>query len=154
MAELIDRFGALPETHYVPDVLAEGLRVVFCGTALGFASAANRAYYAHPGNLFWKTLYRTGLTPSQLKPQEYTRALEYGIGLTDLCKHAYGLDTQLPKGALDAESLREKMARFRPGMLAFTSKTAAAAFMGKGTGKLPYGLQEERFGATRLFVLP
>ena len=40
----------------LPDILQPGLRVVFCGTAAGRASAKARAYYAGPGNSFWKTL--------------------------------------------------------------------------------------------------
>jgi len=46
----------------LPDMLAPGLRIVFCGTAVGSASARRRAYYASPGNSFWPTLFRVGLT--------------------------------------------------------------------------------------------
>ena len=34
----------------LPDVLAPGLRIVFCGTAVGVTSAQLGAYYARPGN--------------------------------------------------------------------------------------------------------
>ena len=42
--------------HILPDVLQPGLALVFCGTAAGKRSAAERAYYAHPGNMFWRAL--------------------------------------------------------------------------------------------------
>jgi len=54
----------------LPDVLAPGLAIVFCGTAVGTVSARRRAYYAGPGNAFWPTLHRVGLTPRQLLPEE------------------------------------------------------------------------------------
>ncbi|MFC7609612.1 uracil-DNA glycosylase family protein [Teichococcus aestuarii] len=44
----------------LPDLLAPGLRLVFCGSAPGLVSAARGAYYAHPGNRFWGILHRRG----------------------------------------------------------------------------------------------
>ena len=116
------KFGVLPPGH-VPDLLVPGLKVVFCGTALGRVSAEQQAYYANPGNFFWRTLHNTGLTPDLVKPQDYARLLDYGIGLTDLSKGHFGNDNQLPPDALDADALREKIARYQPKILAFTSKT-------------------------------
>src|SRR5512136_1361024 len=135
----------------VPDVLAPGLRLVFCGTAPSRASAAARAYYAKPGNRFWPALHAAGFTPRRFQPAEYPKLLELGIGFTDLCKAHSGNDDELPRGALDAESLREKIARVRPAAVAFTSKNAAKAFLGHD---VDYGWQAERVGDTRLFVLP
>ena len=60
-------------TPIVEDVIEPGLAVVFCGTALGAASARRRAYYAGPGNKFWPTLAAVGLTPRRLEPEEYPR---------------------------------------------------------------------------------
>jgi TDG/mug DNA glycosylase family protein len=37
----------------LPDVLKPGLKVVFCGTAVGNKSARASAYYAGRGNQFW-----------------------------------------------------------------------------------------------------
>jgi TDG/mug DNA glycosylase family protein len=94
----------MPEQHIVGDVLRSGLLVVFCGTALGRASANAKAYYAHPRNLFWTTLHNIGLTKADrpLTPSEYMRVLEFGIGLTDLCKVAFGNDSDLRGTAFDA----------------------------------------------------
>ena len=135
----------------VPDVLAPGLHLVFCGTAPSRASAAARAYYARPGNRFWPTLHAAGFTPWRLQPSEYARLLEFGMGLTDLCKGHAGNDDELPSGALDVVALRAKIARFRPGVVAFTSKNAAKAFLAR---PVDYGWQLEREGETRLYVLP
>lgn len=148
------RSGLLPESHAVPDLLVPGLALVFCGTALGRKSAEAQAYYANPTNLFWRTLHGTGLTPQRLPPGEYARLLDYGIGLTDLAKRHFGNDAELPGDAFDPAALREKMLRYRPAILAFTSKTGASAFLDRPTGRIPLGEQAERIGETRLFVLP
>ena len=137
--------------HVLPDVLQPGLTLVFCGTAAGKRSAAERAYYAHPGNLFWRALFETGLTPRQLAPAEFPLLPGYGIGLTDLAKRHSGNDDELPRDAFDVPALTAKIERHQPQLLAFTSKNAARAALGHVTA---YGLQDETIGATRLFVLP
>ena len=77
----------------LPDVLEMGLRIVFCGSAAGTASARAGAYYAGPGNKFWDVLHATGLTPRRLAPASFRTLPRYGLGLTDLCKRQSGPDT-------------------------------------------------------------
>jgi TDG/mug DNA glycosylase family protein len=137
--------------HILPDVLVPGLRIVFCGTAAGRRSAEAGAYYAHPGNMFWRTLHAVGLTPRRLQAEEFPLLPTFGMGLTDLAKFHFGNDDQLPGDAFDVASLQGKIALFAPQVLAFTSKHGARAWFGRPTG---YGLQEERFGDTAVFVLP
>jgi TDG/mug DNA glycosylase family protein len=138
-------------SHVLPDVLQEGLSLVFCGTAAGKRSAEERAYYAHPGNRFWPTLHEIGLTPRRLQPGDFPLLLTFGIGLTDVAKLHFGNDNELPRDAFDVAGLIEKIERWQPRMLAFTSKAAARAALGHDSG---YGLCEQRIGDTRLFVLP
>lgn len=140
-----------PEAHILPDVLQPGLALVFCGTAAGKRSAAERAYYAHPGNLFWRALHESGLTPSRWAPSAFPRLPEHGIGLTDLAKRHAGNDNELPHDAFDAPDLIAKIKRHAPRLLAFTSKNAARAALGHA---VDYGLQEGTIGSTQLFVLP
>src|SRR5438105_2649456 len=56
---LFDR-DRIADVTILTDVLREGLRVVFCGTAVGPTSARVGAYYARPGNQFWSVLYEIG----------------------------------------------------------------------------------------------
>lgn len=140
-------------TFILPDVLAPGLRVVFCGTAPGTRSAREGAYYAHPGNHFWRTLFAVGLTPRLLAPAEFRDVLQFGIGLTDVAKHHFGSDAELPRTAFDAASLRRKLARFRPHVVAFTSKNAARAGLALGSRNIAYGEQSVTIAQTRVFVL-
>lgn len=149
-----DRMTARPRPPILPDVLAPDLPVVFCGTAPGTRSAREGAYYAHPGNYFWRTLFEVGLTPRQLSPREFRSVLEFGIGLTDVAKHHFGSDTELPRDAFDAAALHRKLARYRPHILAFTSKNAARAGLANGTFNLAYGEQSEWLAGCRVFVLP
>ena len=135
----------------LPDILAPGLRVVFCGTAAGKVSAEKRAYYAGPGNRFWPTLHEIRLTPRRLEPAEFPKVLEFGIGLTDVAKAVSGADSDLPRHGFDAESLRRKITQFAPEALAFNGKRAAKELFG---GSVSYGRQSERVGSTVVFVLP
>ena len=70
-----------PNKPLVPDLLAPGLDLVFCGTALGPASFKARAYYANAGNSFWPTLHAVGLTPERFTPQRYPELLALRLGL-------------------------------------------------------------------------
>jgi G:T/U-mismatch repair DNA glycosylase len=62
----------------LPDYLDHGLRVAFCGTAVGETSAACVHYYAGPGNAFWQFLYDSGLTSRRLAP--HRRCVDHEIG--------------------------------------------------------------------------
>src|SRR5256885_13805992 len=73
--------GATPSD--VPDVLAPGLRVLFCGINPGRVSAAARAHFANPRNDFWRLLHAAGLTQRLLTPAAQFRLLGGGIGGTD-----------------------------------------------------------------------
>lgn len=91
----------------LPDVLRPKLKVIFCGTVVGDKSAIRKAYYAGPGNKFWSILYRTGLTPIQLEPEDFKKLLDFGIGLTDLAKGISGVDSKLKKSNFDAVALKK-----------------------------------------------
>lgn len=136
----------------LPDVLGAGMRVVFCGTAAGARSARVGAYYAGPGNKFWKVLHEVGLLPTVLAPEDFARVAAYGVGLTDLAKAASGGDADLSAGDFDVAGLRAKVERARPGVLCFNGKAAAKAFL--GVPSIGYGPAASPFEHTRLFVAP
>lgn len=135
----------------LPDVLVPGLRVVFCGTAAGKASAKAKAYYAGPGNAFWETLHATGLTPVRLAPAEFSRLPEFGIGLTDICKVSYGSDQEVGTTEFDIGRLEAEIAAVEPHCLAFNGKNAARGALER---QVQYGRQEERIGGAEVWVLP
>ena len=133
------------------DVLVPGLRVAFCGTAPGTASARARAYYAGPGNAFWKALHQTGLTPTELAPVEFARLPEFGIGLTDICKVLYGSDAEVGTVEFDVDGLRERIAGVEPVYLAFNGKNAARGALEQA---VDFGPKEEQIGGAAVWVLP
>ncbi|WP_295821422.1 mismatch-specific DNA-glycosylase [uncultured Deinococcus sp.] len=140
--------------YLVPDVLEPGLTLVLVGTAPSRISAAARAYYANPTNKFWRVLHEVGLTPRQLAPHEYPLLPTFGIGVTDVAKRHSGVDSALPPGAWRPSELREKIARHRPQLVAFTSKRGAAEVLGVATGRVPYGPQPEPLEGAEVWVLP
>ena len=153
MSQGLPKYGYLPPDHEVPDVLDHGLTLVFCGTALGQKSALAKAYYANPGNFFWRALRETGITAERFKPQHYAQLRALGIGLTDLCKTAFGNDHELPSDALDGTALHQKIMKYQPDILAFTSKTGASAYLNKPTSQISYGFTGEQIGNTRICIL-
>ena len=135
------RANETPVPALVPDVLAPGLDLVFCGTAPSPVSYRERAYYANPGNSFWRTLHKVGVLPELFEPKRYAEVLRHGIGLTDLNKTEYGSDHELSPLAMDRDSLRAKLRRYKPAAVAFTSKNAGSLYFGAKT--LLYGRQGE-----------
>ncbi len=127
--------------HALPDILCPGLHVVFCGTAAGAVSASRGAYYAGPGNRFWRILCEIKLTPRRLEPKEFIVLPGFGIGLTDLAKSASGADSTLLAGAFDVTRFKDCIRGVRPRFVAFNGKRAAGAFLKiHRTADLAYGL--------------
>ena len=126
--------------HVLPDVLCQGLLVVFCGTAAGTVSASRGAYYAGPGNRFWRIIAEIKLTPRRLQPDEFRLFPTFGIGLTDIAKSAAGADSELPVGSFDVEGFTKRIRAVRPKIVAFNGKRAGGAFFGiPRTVDLAYG---------------
>ncbi len=136
----------------LPDILRPGLRLVLCGTAAGTASSRSGTYYSGPGNRFWDILFETGLTSKRLHSSQFQEVIQYGIGLTDVVKMAFGSDASLPTEAFDPDRLRQNILTFQPRFLAFNGKRSAKAFF--GGSNFEYGLQNSKLGETSLFVLP
>jgi TDG/mug DNA glycosylase family protein len=137
----------------LPDVLAPGLRVVFCGINPGRFSAAVGAHFANPRNDFWRLLHAAGFTPRLLAPEEQFEALRYGVGLTNAAHRTTRGSGDLRRGdfAGAAERLEALALELRPGWIAFVGKEAYRGAFGE---RPQLGVQERRLGETRLFVLP
>lgn len=138
----------------LPDLLAPGLDVLFCGTAVGATSAARGHYYARPGNLFWRTLAETGLTPRRLRPEEDHLMPGFGLGLTDLAKDVSGQDADIPPAAYAPDRLVALVAEWRPRAVAFTSLTAARVALGLRRAVPGRQADDLRMPGTVLWALP
>ena len=138
----------------VPDHLAPGLKLVIVGINPGVRSGATGHHYAYPGNHFWPLLYESGLLPERLTYETDYRALEFGIGLTNLCDRTTREANELTREELaeGAACLREKLQRYAPDVVCFNGMGIFEAFA--GVKKVRPGLQTESLGHTRLFVVP
>src|SRR3981081_660185 len=72
----------------VPDVIAPGLRVLFCGINPGLYTAAVGHHFARPGNRFWPALHRSGFTDRLLSPYDEQELLTAGLGITNVVDRA------------------------------------------------------------------
>jgi double-stranded uracil-DNA glycosylase len=145
---------AAPSVPAVPDILASGLRCVFCGINPGRRSSAAGRHFANPRNDFWRLLADSGLTPRQLDPREQWSLLELGYGLTNAAYRTTRGSGDLRRGDFDGAQARlERIAaELRPESFAFVGK---AAFQGAfAVSRCELGRQERSLGTTRLFVLP
>src|SRR5205823_9435905 len=100
----------------VPDLIAPGLRVLFCGINPGLYSAATRHHFARPGNRFWPALFAAGFTPRLLRPWEERQLLPLGVGITNLVARATASADELraDEFAAGSRTLGRKVKRYRP----------------------------------------
>ncbi|MEV4435000.1 G/U mismatch-specific DNA glycosylase [Streptomyces sp. NPDC049555] len=138
----------------MPDVVADGLKVLFCGINPGLMSAATGHHFARPGNRFWPALHASGFTPRRLEPAEERQLLAYGLGITNVVARATARADEIGEvefregGAV----LVEKVKLLRPGWLAVVGVTAYRVAFGDRRARI--GPQERTIGDTRIWVLP
>ncbi|GGQ26767.1 G/U mismatch-specific DNA glycosylase [Streptomyces roseolilacinus] len=138
----------------VPDVIADGLSVLFCGINPGLMSAATGHHFARPGNRFWPVLHLSGFTPRRLAPSEQHELLSYGLGITNVVARATARADELTDDEFreGGRLLTAKVERLRPRRLAVVGVTAyRVAFDDR---KAVVGPQERTIGDTRVWVLP
>ncbi|MER6206154.1 G/U mismatch-specific DNA glycosylase [Streptomyces sp. NPDC001642] len=138
----------------VPDVVADGLAVLFCGINPGLMTAATGHHFARPGNRFWPVLHLSGFTSRLMKPSEQGELLSYGLGITNVVARATARADELrPEEYREGgRLLASKLTGWKPRWLAVLGVTAyRAAFDDK---KAQVGPQERTFGDTRVWVLP
>lgn len=138
----------------VRDVIAPGLRVLFCGINPGLYSGATGHHFARPGNRFWPTLHQAGFTPRLLEPSEERELLTYGYGITNLVARATATADELSPEELVAgqRRLRAKVKRYQPVVVAVLGISAYRTAFGQETVIL--GRQPEKMANSVVWVLP
>jgi TDG/mug DNA glycosylase family protein len=138
----------------IPDVLAAGLQVLFCGINPGLYSGAVGHHFARPGNRFWPTLHAAGFTPRRLRPDEQRQLIEFGCGLTNFVERttASAVELSLDELVEGRNQLAEKVARYQP---------VCVAVLGIGAYRTAFGDRHARPGeqphslaGARVWVLP
>src|SRR5499426_1111631 len=105
----------------VPDVIARGLQLLFCGINPGLYTAAVGHHFARPGNRFWPALLKAGFTDRLLAPSEERELLKSGYGIINLVVRATVLVLELfnEEYAHGAQILEKKILRYLPKCVAF-----------------------------------
>jgi len=139
----------------VPDIIAPGLKVLFCGINPGLYTAAVGHHFARPGNRFWPALHQAGFTPRQFSPFEEKELLNYGYGIINIVEHATARADELTAEelAVGGAALEDKVRTFKP---------LFSAILGLGAYRLAFrrpkalpGLQPEKLGTiSSAWVLP
>ena len=138
----------------VRDVVAPGLRVLFCGINPGLYTAAIGHHFGRPGNRFWPALFAAGITPRLFTPYDERALLPLGYGITNVVARASAGENDLAPAELAAggQRLARKVRRLRPRCLAVLGVGAYRAAFARP--KAQPGRQPEPLGETVLWVLP
>ncbi|MDW7569586.1 G/U mismatch-specific DNA glycosylase [Klebsiella pneumoniae] len=138
----------------ISDILAPGLRVVFCGINPGKSSAHTGFHFAHPGNRFWKVIHQAGITDRQLRPEEELQLLDTRCGITMLVERptVQASEVALQELRSGGRELVRKIEEYQPQALAVLGKQAfELAFNQRGA---KWGKQAMTIGTTQVWVLP
>ncbi len=151
----------------LPDLLRDGLDLVFIGINPSLYSAAQGHYFARKTNRFWPAFSRSVLSErarralgvERLEPLHDVMLLEHGIGFTDVVKRPTARADQLdPAEFAEATvALVEKLRTTQPRIACFQGMMGYRPFLRIHDKTLPkpvLGEQPIRLGRTRLFVVP
>jgi TDG/mug DNA glycosylase family protein len=138
----------------LPDIVAPGLSVLFCGINPGLMSAQLGQHFARPGNRFWPALHLSGFTPRLLKPSEQLELLSFGLGITNMVARPTAKASELTRQEFvqGAEILTNLAEKYAPQTVAVVGVTAYR--VGFDRPKATIGPQPETIGGSRLWVLP
>ncbi|HSL11211.1 MAG TPA: G/U mismatch-specific DNA glycosylase [Actinomycetota bacterium] len=138
----------------IPDVVADGLLVLFVGINPGRYSGATGHHFARPGNRFWKALHRAGFTDRVWSPDEDRDLPSVGLGVTNLVARTTRAAAELDRAELRAGAGRVER-------LASVHRPTVVAVLGIGAFRTAFdrpravlGAQPEHLGPALLWVLP
>jgi double-stranded uracil-DNA glycosylase len=144
----------------VPDLLGEGIRLLFVGINPGLWTAATRTHFAHPVNRFYPALLRAGIIDRPIDPaagmtkEDRAYLIGRGVGITNLVRRATARASELSDEELRAGGLRllETVRRTAPAVVAVAGITAyRTAF---GDRRAVPGEQPDGIAGARLWVVP
>ena len=151
----------------LPDLLRDGLDVVFVGINPSVFSVERGHYFARPTNRFWPCLSRSilsqrarqALSVERLGPEHDRALLDHGIGFTDLVKRATAKASELAPSefAPAVRHLLAKLERHRPRIACFHGVTGFRPVHRLLTGQvseIKLGLQDLLLGPTRVYLVP
>lgn len=141
-------------TKTVPDVVAPGLKLVFCGINPGLYTAWSGNHFGRPGNRFWKALYTSGFTDRLLHPSEQHELLKQGYGITNVVSRTTNAAAELSSEEFieGGKNLAAKLHTYKPKVIAFLGVEAYRKAFNKPKAQI--GKQEETIAGVIVWVLP
>ena len=138
----------------MPDIVAPGLNVIFCGINPSVYSVVVGHHFARPGNRFWKALHAGGFTNRLLLPSQDGELLSFGCGITNVVERATVGAAELSRAELTEGGLKlqAQIRHFAPRWLAVLGIGAYRTAFDEPKAVL--GLQARTIRPTRLWVLP
>ena len=138
----------------LPDIIAPGLDVLFCGINPGLEAARTGHHFAGHGNRFWRVMHLAGFTPRQIDPENDRAILRYGCGLTVVVARPTARADQLAPEEFTtaAAEFEQKVTRFTPRFVAFLGKVSYAGLSGQRD--VAWGPQEKAMAGSVAWVLP
>jgi len=131
--------------------------VLLVGINPGVRSSQVGHHFAGPSNRFWKLLHESRLVSERIGFVDDDRLHEWGFGITNLIpRPTQGIDTLRPEEYVaGAKTLRRKIRRVKPEVVAFIGVTLFRSVFGRRAGQpVELGEQAERLEGARVFVLP
>jgi double-stranded uracil-DNA glycosylase len=141
-------------TEFEPDILTDGLDVVFCGLNLA-ASAVNDGYhFSHRNNRFWPVMHLAGFTDVRLQPADERRLLDYGCGVTAVVRRPTRSASEVSRSEFRSAQpeLESKIQRYAPRAIAFLGKRGLACML--GLQDVEWGRHLPGFAGAQAWVLP
>jgi TDG/mug DNA glycosylase family protein len=144
----------------VPDLVGDGMRLLFVGINPGLWTAATQTHFAYPGNRFYPALLAAGIIEtlpdfaSGMTDAERAAVLARGIGITNFVNRATARADELSRDELRAGARRlvETVRRQRPAVVAVVGITAYR--LGFDRPKATAGEQPDGIAEARLWVVP
>ena len=138
----------------IDDVIDFNLKILFCGINPGLYTAAIGHNFGRPGNRFWPSLFEAGFTPEIISPFDEKKLLNFGLGITNFVARATARADEIQKEEFieGGKILKEKIEKYKPEILAVLGIGAYRIAFNKPKAKT--GLQKEKIGETKIWVLP
>jgi TDG/mug DNA glycosylase family protein len=141
-------------SDFEPDILAEGLDVVFCGLNLAASAVQDGYNFSHRNNRFWPVLHLAGFTDVRLQPADQRRLLDYGCGVTAVVRRPTRSAAEVSPAEFRSArpEFESKVRRYAPRAIAFLGKRALACMV--GASDVAWGRYLPGFAGTQAWVLP
>ena len=144
----------------VPDVIVDGVRLLFVGINPGLWTAATQTHFAHPGNRFYPALRLAGLIERDIdRAAGFTEAdrahlMDRGIGITNLVNRATAKASELSAEELrtGGRRLEALVVDIAPIVVAVAGVTAYRTAFGRPKARM--GRQPEQLAGAELWAVP